>query len=63
MKVNMTVEGRVDNPKGCLYSDAEARALLKKAASLGYPLTDPDFFEHACIRQLDEMITHGRYDC
>jgi len=67
MKANTLAEqkGRphMDNPKGRLYSDAEAAALMRKAVKLGYPMDSPDFFEHMTIYQLDEVITYNRYDC
>lgn len=53
----------MDNPKGRLYPDAEALALMRKATRLGYPMDNPDFFEYITIHQLDEAITHDRYDC
>lgn len=53
----------MENSKARLYSDAEAVALLRKANKLDYPLDNKDFFEYITLWQLDEVVTHGRYDC
>ena len=53
----------MENPKVRLYRDGEVEVLLQKAARLGYPLDDPNFYDYCNIWQLDEIITYGRYDC
>jgi hypothetical protein len=50
------------NPHDRVYPDREALALYRKAKELGYPMDNPDFFQYLTLWQLDEMVTHGRYD-